>query len=76
MTETQPVGECMACDLTAGALSLPGGMILRTDAWTVEHCIGPLGLGTLLVKPIRHVLHVADLTAAESAELGPRCSRG
>jgi hypothetical protein len=37
MTETQSVGECMACDLTTGALRLPGGTILRTDAWTVEH---------------------------------------
>jgi diadenosine tetraphosphate (Ap4A) HIT family hydrolase len=37
----------------------------------VEHCIGPLGVGTLIVKPIRHVEHVADLTAEESGALGP-----
>ena len=69
MTRSEALGpgECMACDLTAGALPLPGGEILRTGAWTVEHCVGPLGLGALVVKPIRHVLHVADLTAAESA---------
>jgi diadenosine tetraphosphate (Ap4A) HIT family hydrolase len=65
----------MACDLTTGVKQLPGGTILRTDTWTVEHCIGPLGLGTVVVKPIRHVLHVADLTASESAELGPLLTR-
>jgi diadenosine tetraphosphate (Ap4A) HIT family hydrolase len=33
--------------------------------------VGPLGVGTLVVKPERHVLRVADLTEAEAAELGP-----
>jgi diadenosine tetraphosphate (Ap4A) HIT family hydrolase len=37
----------------------------------VEHCVGPLGLGTLIVKPERHVTAVADLTVQESVELGP-----
>ena len=68
-------GECMACDLTMGIRPLPGGTILRTDTWTVEHCVGPLGLGTLVVKSLRHVLHVSDLTASESAELGPLLTR-
>lgn len=36
----------------------------------VEHCVGPLGVGTLLVKPRRHVLHLGDLDDAESAVLG------
>jgi diadenosine tetraphosphate (Ap4A) HIT family hydrolase len=62
---------CMACDLIAGRASLPGGQILRTEHWVVEHCLGPLPVGTLLVKPTRHVLHVGDLTDAEAAELGP-----
>lgn len=43
----------------------------RTSRWAVEHTVGPLGLGTLVVKPLRHVVHVADLDEAESAELGP-----
>jgi diadenosine tetraphosphate (Ap4A) HIT family hydrolase len=30
-----------------------------------------LPLGTLVVKPERHLLHVADLSADEAAELGP-----
>ncbi|MGP3924576.1 HIT family protein [Streptomyces sp. 8N616] len=62
---------CMACGLIAGTEFLPGGTILKTGRWVVEHCVGPLGLGTLVVKPIRHVIHVADLTADESSELGP-----
>jgi diadenosine tetraphosphate (Ap4A) HIT family hydrolase len=54
---------------------LPGGLIHQTDFWLVEHCIGPLGLGTLIVKPERHVTSVADLTKAEAAELGPLLRR-
>lgn len=64
-------GTCLACDLTSGARHPPGGRVHQTTRWVVEHCIGPLGLGTLVVKPLRHVLHVADLDEAESAELGP-----
>ena len=41
----------------------------------VEHCVGPLGVGTLIVKPKRHVVHVADLTEAEAAEMGPLLRR-
>ncbi len=63
--------DCLACALAAGREPLPGGLIYRTDSWLVEHCVGPLGLGTLIVKPQRHVTAVADLTAAETAELGP-----
>lgn len=62
---------CLACDLAAGRLPLPGGLIFRTTSWLVEHCVGPLRLGTLIVKPERHVTAVADLTDAEAAELGP-----
>jgi diadenosine tetraphosphate (Ap4A) HIT family hydrolase len=63
--------DCMACQLSSGELALPGGQIFRTRFWLVEHCIGPLGLGTLIVKPDRHVTSVADLSEEEAAELGP-----
>ncbi len=63
--------ECLACDLAAGRRPLPGGLIHRTEFWLVEHCVGPLGLGTLVVKPERHVTGVADLSHGEAAELGP-----
>jgi len=65
------VPGCIACDLTAGREPIPGGVIADTGFWRVEHCVGPLGVGTLIVKPLRHVVHVADLTADEAAELGP-----
>jgi diadenosine tetraphosphate (Ap4A) HIT family hydrolase len=61
---------CLACD-TVG----PGGVVAETRGWVVDHCIGPLGVGTLIVKPRRHVLHVAELTADEAAELGPLLQR-
>lgn len=63
--------DCIACDLASGRLPLPGGTIHRTGHWFVEHCVGPLGLGTLIVKPKRHVTAVAELTRHEAAELGP-----
>jgi diadenosine tetraphosphate (Ap4A) HIT family hydrolase len=66
---------CLACDLSTGLDPLPGGLIHRSDYWLVEHCVGPLGLGTLVVKPERHVTSVADLIPAEAAELGPLLRR-
>lgn len=67
--------NCVACALADGRQPLPGGLIFRTDHWLVEHCIGPLGLGTLIVKPERHVTAVAGLSEAEAAELGPLLRR-
>jgi diadenosine tetraphosphate (Ap4A) HIT family hydrolase len=61
---------CDTCDSIA-ARSVPGGCIHETRHWYVDHCVGPLGVGTLIVKPKRHVVHVADLETDEAAELGP-----
>lgn len=66
---------CLACDLTAGRRPLPGGRIHATAHWVVEHCVGPLGVGTLIVKPARHVTHIWELDGAEAAELGPLLKR-
>ena len=68
---TVNVTECIACELSRGDRELPGGLIHRTQHWLVEHCVGPLGIGTLIVKPERHVTAVADLTKDEAIELGP-----
>jgi len=57
--------------LSAGRAQLPGGIIHRTRHWLIEHCIGPLSLGTLIVKPKRHVVAVVDLSEDEAMELGP-----
>ena len=69
------MSTCLACDLASGERPLPGGLIHRTGHWRVEHCVGPLGLGTLVVKPERHITAVADLTEAEAGELGPLLRR-
>ena len=61
----------LGCDLTSGKLDLPGGRIHATNYWVVEHCIGPLSTGTLIVKPLRHCTRFWELTAEESWELGP-----
>jgi diadenosine tetraphosphate (Ap4A) HIT family hydrolase len=61
---------CLACDLAEGRLRLPGGVIHETSYWLVEHCVGPLGVGTLLVKPKRHVTRVSELSDGEASELG------
>lgn len=65
------IDGCLACDLADGRLPLPGGVVHATDHWLVEHCVGPLPVGTLIVKPQRHVVHVWDLDEDEAAELGP-----
>jgi diadenosine tetraphosphate (Ap4A) HIT family hydrolase len=70
-----PGASCLACDLATGRRPLPGGLIHRSRSWLVEHCTGPLGVGTLIVKPERHVTSVADLTEAEAVELGPLLRR-
>lgn len=66
---------CLACDLAAGRQPLPGGVIHEGQHWYVEHCVGPLGVGTLLVKPKRHITRVSQLTETEATELGPLLHR-
>ena len=63
--------DCLACDLIEHPERVPGGRIATIGPWVVEHCIGPLGVGTVVVKPIRHVIHLADLESGEAAALGP-----
>lgn len=66
---------CLACDLAEGRLPLPGGVIHETPNWFVEHTVGPLNVGTLILKPKRHVTRVSELTGEEAAELGPLLRR-
>jgi diadenosine tetraphosphate (Ap4A) HIT family hydrolase len=63
--------SCLACELSDRRREVPGGSIHETELWRVEHTVGPLSLGTLIVKPKRHVIHVADPTAEEAIEVGP-----
>ena len=66
---------CEACRLTNEDSVLPGGRVLQTTHWVVEHCVGALGVGTLIVKPFRHKVHLSDLRVEETAELGPLLQR-
>jgi diadenosine tetraphosphate (Ap4A) HIT family hydrolase len=63
--------KCLACDLIEHPEEVPGGRIATIGSWVVEHCVGPLGVGTVVVKPLRHVIHLADLDPVEAAQLGP-----
>jgi diadenosine tetraphosphate (Ap4A) HIT family hydrolase len=67
--------DCMACQLTAGERDLLGGRIFQTEHWVVEHCIGTPGVGTLILKPLRHIVGLADKSDAEAADLGPLMQR-
>lgn len=62
---------CLGCDLLAGRQALPGGIIHQTLSWAVNHAVGPLNLGTLVVAPREHIVSVADLDGAAAGELGP-----
>ena len=66
---------CRVCDQVAGRREVPGGIIHASDRWLVDHCVGPLGVGTLIVKPKRHVVHVWELDQEEVEELGPLLQR-
>ena len=64
------VEGCLACDLANGRRPLPGGLIHEADGWLVEHCVGPLGVGTLVLKPRSHVVRFRDLTPSEYGAFG------
>jgi len=66
--------ECMACQLTAGERELAGGRIFQTDHWVVETASGR-SRGALILKPLRHIVALADMSDAEAAELGPLMQR-
>lgn len=45
--------------------------ILLTEFWRLAHAFGTPLAGWLVLVPRRHVTSIGELTAAESAELGP-----
>lgn len=64
--------QCIACRANRGKLTAPGGVIYRDELWVLEHILEPIPMaGWLVLKPIRHVESIAELTAEESASLGP-----
>ena len=65
------VEGCLACDATAGRVEVPGGMIAETEHWHADHCIGPFGVGAVVVKTKEHVEDLRHLPDGAADELGP-----
>jgi diadenosine tetraphosphate (Ap4A) HIT family hydrolase len=65
------VEGCLACDALAGRIEVPGGMIDETAHWHADHCIGPFGVGAVVVKTKEHVEDLWRLPDGAAAELGP-----
>lgn len=70
--EANDVVGCMACDVLAGRLAAPGGVIYEDAHWMLDHSVSPVLLnGFLILKPKRHVEHIGELTSEEAAAFGP-----
>jgi len=65
------VDGCLGCEIATGGRDVPGGIVHETSRWIVNHAVGRLNLGTLIVAPRDHVVAIADLDDAAAAELGP-----
>jgi diadenosine tetraphosphate (Ap4A) HIT family hydrolase len=65
------VDGCLGCEISAGRRDVPGGILHQTARWIVNHAVGRLNLGTLIVAPRDHVIAIADLDDLAAAELGP-----
>jgi len=65
------VEGCLGCEIAAGRCDVPGGIVAETTHWIVNHAVGRLNLGTLIVAPRAHVVAIADLDDAAVAEMGP-----
>lgn len=68
----QFIPGCPSCDLLTGRRTEPGGTIYENEHWHVASIVAPVyWRGFLIVKLKRHCEHIADLTPAEAASLGP-----
>lgn len=65
------VTGCLGCDFAARRRHPPGGILHESRSWLVNHVVGAMNLGTLIVAPREHVVAVADLGDAAAQELGP-----
>ena len=57
------------------AASAPGGVIAENEEWVADHCVGPMGVGAVVVKTKAHRESLWEMTEAESASLGPLLKR-
>jgi diadenosine tetraphosphate (Ap4A) HIT family hydrolase len=66
----------MSCDILAGRIKPPGGVIYEDACWHVDSVVGPVyWRGFLIVKLKRHCEQLAELTPQEAAALGPVIQR-
>jgi diadenosine tetraphosphate (Ap4A) HIT family hydrolase len=63
--------ECLACQILAGEVTVPGGIIAENEWWIADHCLGPYGLGAIVIKTKAHRSNLWELTPEESTSLGP-----
>jgi diadenosine tetraphosphate (Ap4A) HIT family hydrolase len=62
---------CLACQVNAGDVPVPGGVIAETSTWRADHCLGPFGVGAVVVKTKTHHEDFWGLPDREARELGP-----
>jgi len=56
------VPGCMSCDILAGKLTTPGGVIYENEYWHVDSVVSPVcWLGFLIIKLKRHCEHLGAL---------------
>ncbi len=63
--------DCLACQTITGTKAVPGGVIYENEHWLADHCIGSLGVGSLVVKTKVHREALWELTPDEASSLGP-----
>lgn len=69
---SEPTASCLACRATRGEIVPPGGALYDDGGWRLEHAIEPIPMvGWLVLKPLRHVERLADLTPEEASAIGP-----
>ena len=59
---------CLACRLNELPESVPGGRIAQGKYWLVEHCIGPFGVGAVVIKTNKHIEKLSDCSQVEVRE--------
>jgi diadenosine tetraphosphate (Ap4A) HIT family hydrolase len=65
------VPGCTSCDILAGRLTSPGGVIYEDEYWHVDSVVRPVyWRGFLITKLKRHCEHLAELTPEEASALG------
>jgi diadenosine tetraphosphate (Ap4A) HIT family hydrolase len=68
--------ECLSCNVTAGRVQTPGGVLFDDGLWHLTHQVSPALLaGWLILQPKRHIESLAELTPEEAAAFGPIMQR-